>query len=327
MHELRVHFAFAHRLIAVIFVMCGCSHSWGQWTPNPPPHFDSPTKSESESKYADVVTPELIASVQEVQAGQTFELAVVLDIRRDWTIFWKSPTDGRTVELTAKPTTIAFTPVDGFAFGTTHYTGPTTLAATGGGRIHVYQDEAVLLTTITPSDSLSLGAEVTFHLEATWSIQRIGEPEIFEFRRDLEYTIRIASEASSEVEPMHAERFSEIHAAIPQPFTDAADIELVWSQSILEPCIEFRLTDVDHVEFIPASHPHSKSAYASQDLVIMGEGEDELRLKVAYHNVMGAPVTAGFYCAGLLVRQRGDVREYFNIENLRPSGFRPRRSR
>lgn len=120
-----------------------------------------PTGNEEESADEEPVKVEVFQEYKTIQASNPFWIAIQFNIEPDWHIYWKNPGDaGRPVSLNWElppgfkvlsvewPTPQKFSSKDNIGFG--------------------YENEAILLAHIQPSEHLEEGKEVIINLNPKW---------------------------------------------------------------------------------------------------------------------------------------------------------------
>src|SRR5947208_1943768 len=109
------------------------------------------------------VQAELLADVSAIQAGKSFTVGVRLSIRPGWHVYWKNPGDSGIA------TAVEFTLPEGFAAGEIQYPVPQRFTQTGGIVNYGYEDEVILLATITPPEQLP-SKNVHLAAKANWLV-------------------------------------------------------------------------------------------------------------------------------------------------------------
>jgi thiol:disulfide interchange protein DsbD len=106
---------------------------------------------------------ELVSAVTSVAPGQPFTVALRLQMEDGWHSYWKNPGDS------GQPTAINWSLPAGMTAGDIQWPYPHRIEA-GPLTSYGYSDEVHLLTTITPSDTLTPGRTATLTAKAEWLI-------------------------------------------------------------------------------------------------------------------------------------------------------------
>jgi len=300
---------------------------FAQWPTEPlqpiqpidPFHRNQPPSPEELKKFENVVRLEILADVDAVRPGQSIELAVVFDIRRDWRIFWQAPTDRIGSIGRSAPTKVEIQAPAGFVVDEVQYPAPIPVSQADGSRQFVYENSAAILVSITPPADLEPGATVDFKVETSWSIQKKDRKDVLAYSRSVETSLPVVE---SGVSPRNdnVDQFKTFRTRIPKPISEAPDIEAYWDNLAVNPVFVLRFVDVDHVDFFPMSDRFSNAAYLSQKLV-RGPGEDEVQLKIRY-GVASSGTYSSLAAKGVVLQQRGDQIDYYYLLVPRSVGRR-----
>jgi DsbC/DsbD-like thiol-disulfide interchange protein len=99
----------------------------------------------------DLVKATLVADTSVLEAGNPFNVGVILKIAPHWHVYWTNPGDA------GIPTTLKFDLPDGFTASDVRYPTPRRFVVPGNIVLFGYADEVMLQATITPPASLSGG--------------------------------------------------------------------------------------------------------------------------------------------------------------------------
>ncbi len=112
----------------------------------------------------DLVKVELISDVATIKAGAPFTLGVRLAIKPAWHVYWKNPGDS------GAPTRVKWDLPDGFKAGDLQYPVPRRIELPGDEVNYGYEDEVMLLTTITPPADLAPGKAIDLSADVSWLV-------------------------------------------------------------------------------------------------------------------------------------------------------------
>jgi DsbC/DsbD-like thiol-disulfide interchange protein len=112
----------------------------------------------------DLVTTQMMADVAAVAPGKAFTVGVRFKIAPEYHIYWINPGD------TGIPTKLTFTLPPGFTAGDVQFPVPRKFVMPGNITAYGYEDEVMLLTTITPRADLKEGQDVTIGVKEAWLV-------------------------------------------------------------------------------------------------------------------------------------------------------------
>ena len=115
-------------------------------------------------KGTDLVKAELLADSDALRAGQPFRIAVKVDIEPHWHIYWSNPGE------TGQATKVVLQLPDGFTASDIQYPTPKRFVAAGDIVGYGYEDETVLMATITPPAELADDATQTLAASVSWLV-------------------------------------------------------------------------------------------------------------------------------------------------------------
>jgi thiol:disulfide interchange protein DsbD len=111
----------------------------------------------------DLVKASLLADTAAIQPGQPFRVGVLLKIAPHWHLYWKNPGDG------GIPTLVELKLPEGFSASAIQYPVPRRLDLEGGLLAYGYEDEVMLMATITPPAKLD-SPPVNIAADASWLV-------------------------------------------------------------------------------------------------------------------------------------------------------------
>ena len=112
----------------------------------------------------DLVMTQLLADVDSIAPGKPFTLGVKFKIAPDWHIYWINPGD------TGLPTKVTFDLPPGFTASDLQFPVPRRIELPGNLVSFGYEDEVMLLATVTPPGDLAVGSDVTIRGKASWLV-------------------------------------------------------------------------------------------------------------------------------------------------------------
>ncbi|MCS6817986.1 MAG: protein-disulfide reductase DsbD family protein [Blastocatellia bacterium] len=159
-----------------------------------------------------IVTPRLVADVATVQPGRAFTVGLYFQIEPGWHIYWENSGDA------GLPIRVAWALPEGFRVSPLRWPTPRRYTESGGMTAFGYQDEAMVLATVTPPASLP-GESVVLEATANWLVcKEVCLPGTAK----LQLTLPIGR-----VEPSaEAELIARFERAVPQPM-DRSPIRVV----------------------------------------------------------------------------------------------------
>lgn len=112
----------------------------------------------------DLVKADMVADSTSIRAGQSFRLAVKLKIEPHWHIYWSNPGE------TGQATKVKLQLPDGFTASDIQYPAPKRFVAAGDITGYGYEDETVLLATITPPATIADNATQNLSAAVSWLV-------------------------------------------------------------------------------------------------------------------------------------------------------------
>ena len=112
----------------------------------------------------DMVKTQLLADVDSIAPGKPFTVGVKFKMEPGWHIYWINPGD------TGIPTNITFTLPEGFTAGDVLFPAPEKFVMPGNIIAFGYEDEVMLMATITPPSDLKDGSQVKIGTKTQWLV-------------------------------------------------------------------------------------------------------------------------------------------------------------
>ncbi len=167
------------------------------------------------------VEARLISEVQTVQAGQSFYVAIQQIITPNWHTYWKNPGDS------GLATTIEWQLPDNTEVSDIYWPTPQPYQV-GSLTNYGYSDEVLLLTKITPPETLSAGSVLDIQAKVNWlACEEICIPESATLSLSLPVTDQPIFKSR------HAKKFDETRKKLPKENTAEAEIDLTNDQMTL----------------------------------------------------------------------------------------------
>ena len=110
-----------------------------------------------------IVKARLVADTLRVQPGQPFLAGVQLTVEPGWHVYWENPGD------TALPVEVSWDLPEGVRAGALRWPAPEKYEEEGGVTVFGYENQAMLLTTITTPRSYAAPL-VPLHAKASWLV-------------------------------------------------------------------------------------------------------------------------------------------------------------
>jgi thiol:disulfide interchange protein DsbD len=187
---------------------------------------------------------DLVSEVVAIAADRPFTLALRLTLPEGWHTYWRNPGDA------GAPIAVTWRLPEGFSAGDLRWPAPERFVS-GPIVSFGYQDEAWLLTTMTPAPELALGQRVTIAATAEWLIcAKICVPQ----HADLSLALPVA--AAPQPAPAATQAALALaRAALPErppwPVTATAGAESIELRLDLPPQPVPRISEA---AFFPAGH-------------------------------------------------------------------------
>ncbi|HZZ41548.1 MAG TPA: protein-disulfide reductase DsbD domain-containing protein, partial [Tepidisphaeraceae bacterium] len=160
---------------------------------------------------ADLVHPQLLADTTAIQPGRLFHLAILLHISPHWHVYWKNPGDsGQAVSST-------FSLPTGFTSSPLQFPVPTKFLQPGDLIAYGYENEVLLLTTITPPANLPATDPITLQANLKFLV---CDQTCLPGHASLSLTLPISADST----PANPDLFKEWLPQFPTPPATIADI-------------------------------------------------------------------------------------------------------
>jgi len=158
---------------------------------------------------AEYTEAELISEVNSIKAGEAFWVALKLNMKPGWHVYWRNPGD------TGIPVTINWDNPEGFSASEIHWPHPI-LFDLAGFISYCYENETFLLVQITPPNNLQTGDEVLLKASAEWlACKDICVPE------DTEVSIKLTvTSGDPEINDQLKPTFTKARTNLPLPDSD-----------------------------------------------------------------------------------------------------------
>ncbi|KQT19569.1 thiol:disulfide interchange protein [Methylobacterium sp. Leaf399] len=226
---------------------------------------------------ADLVKASLVAEPGAIRAGEPFAIGIRMAMREHWHVYWRNPGDS------GLPPEMAWTLPQGFSAGAIDWPTPSRIPVA-----HLvnfgFENEVVLLATVTPPADLAPGKPVTLSGRLSYLV---CERECVPGTADLRLTVPVAPEgASAAPNPQNRALFAKARAALPKPSPwpsslsrDGERLVVSLEASGLTP------EAIRNVAFFPYAETAVEHA-APQDVAVDGRG---LRLTLTRATIEATP--------------------------------------
>ncbi len=163
-----------------------------------------------------LVKAQLLSDTSAIVAGESFQVGLLLDMAEGWHTYWESPGDA------GLPTRIDWKLPDGFVASPIQWPSPKRIIEPGDIHAFGYKGQVLLLTTITPPQTLS-EQEIRITANASWLVcEEICIPGSAE----LELTLGVKAEAT----PINAEIFDKFRQLL--PLATPPPFALNWQEAV-----------------------------------------------------------------------------------------------
>ncbi len=205
-----------------------------------------------------LVKAELVAGTSAVVPGKPFTIGLLLRMAPHWHTYWKYSGDA------GLPTEIHWHLPQGWKAGEIQWPIPLKTADPGDIQTYGYQDEVMLMQTITPAPAIDKSA-VTLSADANWLVcEKICVPG--------SATLQIELPVSKTGEPKNTELFERYRRLLPQNWPGPDVAKAAWSHA--GSALRLRLMSA-----ALASHPSVDFFPLPPDRVVIGHPEIESRNK------------------------------------------------
>ena len=237
------------------------------------------------------VTARLVSDVRSIAPGQSFSVALVLDIRDGWHTYWRNPGDS------GQATKIVWALPAGFTAGDIEWPTPHRFELPPLVN-YGYAKEAVHLVTITAPSDLPAGRRVDFDAKVSWLVcADLCIPETAQLHLTLPSSASAAAGASLDTE--HASLFTDARKELPGT-APATTAEVRGDRIVLTLGKDWggTLAQIQSLAFFP--YDDGVIEYAAPQTVTRGTGALELAIKLGYQPPTAGPVR------GLLLATEAD---------------------
>jgi len=237
------------------------------------------------------VTARLVSDVRSVAPGQSFSVALVLDIRDGWHTYWRNPGDS------GQATKIAWILPAGFTAGDIEWPTPHRFELPPLVN-YGYAKQAVHLVKITAPHDLPPGRPVEFDAKVSWLVcADLCIPENAELHLTLPSSAGTAAGASLDTE--HASLFADARKELPGT-APATSADVRGDRIVLTLGKDWggTLAQIQSLAFFP--YEDGVIEYAAPQTVTRGPGVLELAIKLGYQPPTAGPVR------GLLLATEAD---------------------
>ena len=237
------------------------------------------------------VTARLVSDVRSIAPGQSFSVALVLDIRDGWHTYWRNPGDS------GQATKIVWALPAGFTAGDIEWPTPHRFELPPLVN-YGYAKEAVHLVTITAPSDLPAGRRVDFDAKVSWLVcADLCIPENAQLHLTLPSSASAAAGASLDTE--HASLFTDARKELPGT-APATTAEVRGDRIVLTLGKDWggTLAQIQSLAFFP--YDDGVIEYAAPQTVTRGTGALELAIKLGYQPPTAGPVR------GLLLATEAD---------------------
>jgi thiol:disulfide interchange protein len=228
---------------------------------------------------SDNVKARLVSEVAAVAPGQSFWVALELNIRDGWHTYWRNPGDS------GEATTLAWQLPPGFKAGDIVWTTPHRFEVTPLAN-YGYAKHAVHLVQITAPADLHAGAPVTLTAKANWLVcSDVCIPE----SADLQLKLPTSAQPGA-VDPADAALFTAARADIPNAAPAAASARVQGDKLIITLGKEWGATlpQIKTLAFFP--YAEGGIEYAAPQTLTRSADAVELTVKVGYTPPQGGPI-------------------------------------
>ncbi len=149
---------------------------------------------------------ELVADTAVVQPGQSFDVALRLDLDPHWHVYWKNPGD------TGLAPSIEWTLPEGFEVGELEFMAPEKIITPPDFVSYGYEGEVFFLARVTAPDTLAAGEAVTLKADASWLV---CEQMCIPGDAQLALSLPVAESGESLAASPWADKLSAVRAGLP----------------------------------------------------------------------------------------------------------------
>lgn len=228
-----------------------------------------------------LVTASLVADTTAIVPGKPFRLGLHLRMAPDWHVYWQNPGDA------GLDTTFHLHLSEGFQVSPIAWPLPHRFVEAGDIQVYAYNEETLLIITVTPPPTLSDTVEIKAN--ASWLVCKVS---CIPGQADLAITLPVAAEASQ----ANAELFAKYEALLPSSEPPPFDVQWTPTPTGWNLGLRKLPTEASRVEFFPyANDDVSPGPSAPREIV---EGHADLSIPIA----QSAPVR------GVITLENGERR-------------------
>jgi DsbC/DsbD-like thiol-disulfide interchange protein len=159
---------------------------------------------------ADLVRAQLVADTAAIQPGQPLRIGVLLKIAPQWHVYWQNAGEG------GVPTTVTLRLPEGFTASSIQYPVPKRFALNGGLHAYGYEDEVMLLATITPPAKIE-SSNISISADANWLVcEKVCVAG--------DVNLNLSLPVSDSARPDHEDLFKTWLAKLPLPISSTKDV-------------------------------------------------------------------------------------------------------
>jgi DsbC/DsbD-like thiol-disulfide interchange protein len=243
----------------------------------------------------ELVTLELLASVERIAPGAEFELGAHLRMAPGWHIYWKNPGDAG-LETRAR-----FSAPEGATLGEVLYPGPIRFSSPGDVTSYGYEGSTVLFVRAQAPADLAADAPLELGVDTRWVACRdvcIAGTASASLSVDVTRDAKApASAAGAAILDSHRER-------LPRPFAELEGATLAWTEASEGRALVVRVPGAQAIEFFPVLE--QPAAIADQRARASG---DQAELEIHYRGTVNPAIPA----AGVVRVERSGASRYYEI--------------
>ncbi|MER3523001.1 MAG: hypothetical protein C4326_02780 [Ignavibacteria bacterium] len=254
----------------------------------------------------------LLADVESIRPGSAFAVGVLMTRDAGWHTYWQNSGEA------GLPTQIEWQLPSGFTAGEIQWPLPRKYNESGEILTYGYENETMLLVTITPPNRLPAGTtHITLKAKVRWlECEKLCVPG----SADVVLTLPVRSSAPR---PAHAELFARYRAMVPQPLpagpgftfkteTRNSTVTLVLAADAGKQFVVVR-------DVVPDFYPHAHDSLSfGRTAVQADKARATLTLPVSAHEQVAGPLTM----SGVLVYQfEGEEKKAGVVEIVLPREF------
>jgi len=226
----------------------------------------------------DNVKARLVSEVRSVGPGQSFNVALVLDIRDGWHTYWRNPGDS------GQATKIAWELPPGFKAGDIEWPSPHRFELPPLVN-YGYAKQAVHIVNVTAPAALATGADVLLHAKVSWLVcADLCIPE------NAELQLRVPATAGpGAIDADSAALFAAARSELPAP-APASSARIAGDRLVIQLGADWGATlgQIKSLSFFP--YDDGVIEYAAPQTLTRGKDGLELAIKLGYQPPSSGPV-------------------------------------